>query len=581
MTDTEGRCLLQWSVDGHTIVNRTVTKVQGAGDTQGMNDKEMDKGDINAFDQGSGRVPNSDATSRNVVSASPNKSGDGDRTVDNPTPLTRMECDDNENQHRHGGAKRRRLTTAGYITLAITIVLAGVYGYGVDRYATHLFPSTTVDGVDVGEMTVEEAERATDACDWNVTIKDVTGDVTTLGIDQVGLKVGGKTPRQMLDGQNPYEWPMHMHGTNETTQRTTEYDADTLKAAISGLDMTNMDRRTPPTDATYRHDKADGQWHVIPDVRGDLVDVDKLYDAVADAIDGFNQAEVEVTQDMLVQPRVTSSDESLNAAVADANKWSKASITYDIDDIPSAETLDSSMIAGWVSVMRDERGTFSATLDEASIRTYLTTIGRRYDTQGNPVTITSPDGRTIDVPGTEQDTGWVTDEGGEYDRLVTDIKEGKDVHREFTMRQRAGSKSGVDIWGTTYIEVDLSSQRCWYVANGEVRASFGIVSGKDGYDTPTGVTKVYKKVTDVVLVSPWKDPATGEPTYKTHIDVGLVISADGGILIHDAPWQPESGFGDASYHHHGGSHGCVNAMGSDVWGLYDIVSTGTPVVTHD
>lgn len=554
-----------------------------------MSEEEQDNSVNDAFAQILGQDDKDGAKNENKTE---NTSDDGkDATVVAPLPLTQLDHGNSKRPHRRNDEKndkdkgktnkKKKLMIAGGIMLAIIIILAGIYAYGVSKYTTHLFPNTTVDGINIGGMTVGGAEKATDTSNWNITIKDITGDTTTLDTKQVGLKISGETPQQMLDEQNPYEWPLHLSSANASTQRTTEYDADTLKATIDGLDMTDKDKRTSPTDATYRHDRTDGQWYVVPDTQGNLVDADKLYDAVSKSIDGLNQATVEVTQDMLVQPTVTSSNESLNTAIADANKWSKASMTYDIDDIDSAETLDSSIIAGWVSITQNEDGTFSAVLDETSIKAYLATIGKKYDTQGNPVTITTPDGKTVSVPRTEQNTGWITDETGEYDKLVADIKEGKTEHREFTMKQRASNKTGADIWGTTYIEVDLSSQHCWYIENGTVKASFGIISGKSGYDTPTGVTKVYKKVTDIILISPWKDPTTGKPTYKTHIDVGLVISADGGILIHDAPWQPESGFGKASYHYSGGSHGCVNARASDTWNLYNIVATGTPVVTHN
>lgn len=84
----------------------------------------------------------------------------------------------------------------------------------------------------------------------------------------------------------------------------------------------------------------------------------------------------------------------------------------------------------------------------------------------------------------------------------------------------------------------------------------------------------------MTLVSPWKDPKTGEPTYKTHIDVGLVISDDYQVLCHDAPWQPSSGFGSPSYHWGGGSHGCCNMRAGDCWELYNTASVGDPVIVH-
>lgn len=469
------------------------------------------------------------------------------------------------------------------ISLIVTIILIllGVYIYGVNKYTTHLFPNITIDGINIGGMTTKEAEKIINLKNLNITIKDITGDTITLSADKIGLKINGDSPQQILNKQNPYEWPIHMFGTNISIQRTIDYNSDVLKSAINNLDMVDKNKRKLPTDATYRYDKTNKQWYVVPEKQGNLVNVEKLFNVIEKSINKPKEINIEITQDLLVQPNITSLNESLNTAVADANKWSQAAIIYDIDNIQSAETLESSIIVGWISIKQDEKGNFFAALDETKIKAYLAAIGKKYDREGKPVTITTPDSKTVNVLGTEQNTGWITDESKEYDKLVADIKSGEQKHREFTMKQKATNKTGADIWGTTYIEIDLSTQRCWYIKNGKVKISFGIISGKKGYNTPTGVTEVFNKVADVTLISPWKDPKTGKPTYKTHIDVGLIISSDNNILIHDAPWQPESGFNNAAYHYSGGSHGCINARASDAWELYNLVSTGTPVITHN
>ena len=223
--------------------------------------------------------------------------------------------------------------------------------------------------------------------------------------------------------------------------------------------------------------------------------------------------------------------------------------------------------------------TFRATFNDDGLRGWLSGIGDEYDTVGKPKTITTPNGDVKEVSGGGS-YGWITDEASEFDAIKASMESGETVHREFAMKQRAALPKGQNEWGNTYIEIDLSAQHLWYIRNGEVILSYGVITGKSGYETPAMVSQVYSKVTDIVLISPWKDPKTGEPTYKTHIDVGLVISGDGGILCHDAPWQPNSGFGKPGYHWSGGSHGCCNMRTSDCWELYNTASVGDPVVVH-
>ena len=223
--------------------------------------------------------------------------------------------------------------------------------------------------------------------------------------------------------------------------------------------------------------------------------------------------------------------------------------------------------------------TWDATFDDDGLRAWLAGIGEEYDTVGKEKTITTPTGKVATISGGGS-YGWITDEAAEFDAIKASLEAGEQVHREFATRQRAALPKGQNEWGNTYIEIDLSAQWLWFIRNGEVVLSYGVITGKSGYETPAMVSEVYNKVTDVVLISPWKDPTTGEPTYKTHIDVGLVISDDGGILCHDAPWQPSYGFGSPGYHWSGGSHGCCNMRAGDCWELYNTVPTGTPVVIH-
>lgn len=229
----------------------------------------------------------------------------------------------------------------------------------------------------------------------------------------------------------------------------------------------------------------------------------------------------------------------------------------------------------------DERAkpTFTAVFDDAALRAWLAGIGEEYDTVGKPKTITNPNGDVKEVSGGGA-YGWLTDEASEFDAVKASVEAGEQTHREFAMKQRAALPKGQNEWGNTYIEIDLTEQHLWYIRNGEVVLSYGVITGKRGYETPVMVSQVYDKQTDVTLISPWKDPKTGEPTYKTHIDVGLVISDDYQVLCHNAPWQPSYGFGSSGYHWSGGSHGCCNMRTSDCWELYETASVGDPVVVH-
>ena len=125
------------------------------------------------------------------------------------------------------------------------------------------------------------------------------------------------------------------------------------------------------------------------------------------------------------------------------------------------------------------------------------------------------------------------------------------------------------------MEIDLSRQHLWLYQDGKLTVETDIVSGKmtEKRYTPESIFKMYYKQKNKTLRGEKKP----DGTYEYEVTVNYWMPFNGGIGLHDAPWQ--AAFGGTRYLTHG-SRGCVNLPYSVAETVFNNVSAGTPVVCH-
>lgn len=134
------------------------------------------------------------------------------------------------------------------------------------------------------------------------------------------------------------------------------------------------------------------------------------------------------------------------------------------------------------------------------------------------------------------------------------------------------SKRGIPLTKGNLIVVNLSTQTLYLYNKGECIFSTSIISGRSGFDTPTGEYYINSKGMYVHL----KGEENGESWDSTVTYwMPFIGSAFG---FHDATWQPEWKFEDPSAHYSGGSHGCINLRYGDAAVLYESIDVGTRVI---
>lgn len=148
------------------------------------------------------------------------------------------------------------------------------------------------------------------------------------------------------------------------------------------------------------------------------------------------------------------------------NSYLNASVTYTVEP---KTVVDKSLISQWMTVDENMNVTFS----EDAMRAYIDDCAISIIRIGKVRTITTPTGKTAEVSGGGY--GWEIDKDAEYETLVNNIKSGEAVEREPVYSQTAASHGAQD-FGTTYLEVDLTTQHMWYIVDGTVKLETDVVT---------------------------------------------------------------------------------------------------------
>jgi lipoprotein-anchoring transpeptidase ErfK/SrfK len=118
------------------------------------------------------------------------------------------------------------------------------------------------------------------------------------------------------------------------------------------------------------------------------------------------------------------------------------------------------------------------------------------------------------------------------------------------------------------IEINISTQWLYAYENGVEVFNAPVATGKDGFNTPTGVYKVYAKVP----LQTMRGSINGESWVVP--DVPHAMYFNGSVALHGTYWHNLFGSGVRI------SHGCVNLpLDAAAW-LYDWAPVGTTVDVH-
>lgn len=469
----------------------------------------------------------------------------------------------------------------------VIILLIGAYIVGYMMTKDSFLPNTFVNGVSIGGMNVDEATEAlhSDTTVTKLVLEKLNGETVTIDYSKIDYTYSTANElSKIMNGENKALWFVNLiDKSNYTISVDGSYSEDKLKEVIENASF----GVTPSKNAKIV--KSKDEFVIEPEVQGDIVDTQKVFEASKEAISNGVEKINLSEKNCYKKPSVVSSD--LKEKLEELNKVFNLEVKLDFDY--TAENLTYDTFKDWVTIKKDG----SYTIDEESVWEWVNSIRSKYDTLNKTRKFKSTLQGTVKIEAKRGADGKFDGIFGYYldadktaEVICKALKEGKnttvkpvywtnggytyDTQGKVKRTESDEKKVISDISQLkTYVEIDLTNQKLWYYVNGKVKHKCGIVSGLPTPERMTypGIYQLWMKETNKTMKG-----RTSEGSYESKCSYWNYISQNS-IGIHDATWQPS--FGGDRYKTYG-SHGCVGVSLSDAQYIHDNIPLGTVVIMY-
>lgn len=489
---------------------------------------------------------------------------DMNETENRPQPVKRMprpKPEPAEEAVKSGNGKKIALL----VSLLVIVALLAVYLVGFFSYQDRILPNTRVNGIDVSGMTAAEAEQSvlSQANAKGITFVKKDGEEVPFSGDQFGSTVSLSSNTVLTNAAQSGHgawFTSYFHPTDLTVSVVNSYSEEDLANLIKNYTWGTV----APTDAKIEKGD-DDTYQIVPEEEGDMVDTDTLAAYTLEQMKDGNNTISLTDANCYLQPEITSED--LQDKLAEYNRFSDLTITYDFDD--RQEVLEPETISEWITVNEEDD---SVEVDRDAVTNWVNENLVKYDTYGSDYmrTFHSTLQGTLEIPGGQYGIyGWLTDVEATVDKLIEYIQNGESVTVE-PEYARTGYCRATDDIGDSYAEVDITNQKVFVYKDGELVIESDCVTGMandPSRETPPGVYKVWSMDRNRILGT-MESYGYEQPVdywiYFTEIDIGF----------HDLL---RSEYGGDVYKTNG-SHGCVNLPLDVAAEMYDTVEIGYPVI---
>ena len=481
-----------------------------------------------------------------------------------------------ETRKKKGTKRKKGFSLFGFLMASVFVIIllliaCDVYLWKAQYFLKHFYQNTIINGNDCGDMQVEEVKALIqESVDkYEIVITTMEGDSYVITGPELELKyVDDNAVDVLLKSQKPLLWIQK----NEQTASyeiipKTWYNETKMEELVENLPFMSQEQMTQPQDA-YVADTDEG-YVVVPEVEGNALDVEKVLEVVAEAI---NQGEKEISledTECYLKPEVYQDSEELKAEADTLNKLTQANITYTVCE--KEYVIDRNVLKSWLS--KDENGDYC--IDDTKMNEFIQKLAKARDTYGIARKFKTNEGKTITLATNEY--GWKVNQEKSLEELKQAVADGFQGELELVYDKTALG-TGTDDLGGTYIEISISKQKMWYYENGKVVATTSIVSGNESkkkYTTPkNGCWVVYAKETDYTITGPLK--SNGEPEYKESAKYWIAFNDE--IGIYDKT-RKNNKFGGTIYKKNG-SYGSIQTPIKTMEKIYKAVEIGTPVIVY-
>lgn len=460
------------------------------------------------------------------------------------------------------------MDTKGKVASGIVVALVLIFGGSYWHQSTHFNKNTSINGINVGGMTQQEAydKVAKTKLNNNVYLDGkllYDGPKVSAGYassDQAKFKTALKKQFTLFPSSKTRDLKVTPAKTN------TAQTADMKKTVKSKITTLNADRKAPVNAKVVWQN---GKVTTTKPQKGNQYDQKRLMKQLNRRL-----YDPTIHLDTLYTQPLGSSSSEIQKQKTKLSKLNNRSVTYKVEN--SSYKLSSKDVLTKVTY---EDGKY--TFDTQALKSELKKINKEKATLGKSFKFKTHSGKVIN-----------TAKGGSYGWKISETKAGKTLGNALLNGTKSveakddtygegyytgGLGYGVTDnhgLGNTYAEVSIAAQHAWFYRNGKEVFSADVVTGKQssGDATPKGVWYIMYQQSPSVL----RGTGDSGKSYTQPVSYWSAFT-NGGVGFHDASWR--SNWSKSAYLSDG-SNGCVNMHPSDAGAAYRAIKVHEPVIVY-
>ncbi len=474
-------------------------------------------------------------------------------------------------------AKRKKILK---ICGGVAAALVAVYCLIAFTYQSKFTTGTIINGIDASGMTLDEyTEALTEKVEsYVLTMKFRDKKTEKIKGTDVGYTyVADDGAQKLLENQNIFGWARGYFGVTKeyTVNEGCKFDEDKMKELATSLPELQFENMEVPTNAHLGVDESASEgeeltFEIVPETYGTQLIPETFAEGVIEAAkSGVQEFDVDKA-DLYVKPTIYSDDQYLKDSIGGFNEFLSTSVTYDLPN-GEQEVLDASVLKNWIAMREDGVQYLNEEIVKDHVNAYVALLAMKVDDVHTTRVLHSTLQGDVAFP--SETWGHMIDQETESAALLADIQ-----NHNVTEREPAYSLNSTyaENFGSTYVEVDIENQTCFYYEDGELLWSSECVTGtgsNEDRETVRGIFSILNKEQGRTLRGPQLED--GSYSYESYVNYWMQFYE--GYGLHDATWRSNYEFGGDTYWY-SGSHGCVNLPYSAAESLYFMVSIGTYVL---
>jgi len=458
--------------------------------------------------------------------------------------------------------KNWKLITSGIGIIFILIVIGLTY-----YQANHFNAKITINNVNVGHLTVEEA------------LKQLQSSVLTNEV-YIGNELifdGKDTKMEFTEDDLPAikkhlksQWTFFPSFKSKNyflmPKTKDKYRSETLKEEFEQKLISMNQQLKAPKDAQAI--LKDGKIIISESRDGTQYDVTTL-------LNNYDKQEYisEIHLDSSFILPIKEDSEIVKNQEKKLQQLLQGTVEYKVQD--QVYSLKASELIKNATVSKD----LDVSIDPANITNKITEIDNSQSTLGKHFTFKTHSGKVISVKG--QGYGWALDVEKEAALVKSAFENGEKALSATNIIGNGWSNEGYGYntltnngIGDTYAEVSIKEQRIWLYKDGKLILSTHVVTGKHStqQDTLPGVWYILYKRSPYTLTG----STAGNPNYSIEVDYWAPFT-NSGQGFHDAGWRNNW---SSNAYLTAGSGGCVNVPPNVMKDVYNNLETYEPVVVY-